>query len=614
MRRNRGSLTVVALGLALALGVSAGAQDAADRVVLADFEGGANALKRVKTKSGSAELVPASPGESGHAVRWTVSATTALPPHLHLFLTGAPDLSKTRFVQFRIRLDGTRAGPLYLRVESGQEDFVEARIRGVTPEWRTMAFDIDAMQPHGTLNPAAVSVVAFVVQGSTGGSYVIDDIELVAAMPAQAAGRPAPAADAKGKPVRRIVTDFEAEESIELVDPLHATIQRVPAGSNEKGFVLASTAEARGTQSNLRLFGVPSDVREYGTIRFRVRASKAVKEPLVVRLETGVDDYAEAKVPGVPTQWKTVALRLPEMVEFQEFDPRRVQALSFTFFEASDAIVQFDDVEFETSAGGWRSSEPELLSRVFGDARAKKVTKSETPHFVVYADGVAVEDKFTRTLEEEYEFVKKTLSLREVDERLPVYIHQNSALYSDFLVRFAGSPRAVAAESVSRGCPRYFATFFQSPDSPAILHGLCASLFQRASGVFGGSWFQEGVASYVEHAWQHESAAELFAPNLRSGQFVHLAEFLRIPKLIAERDAKGGAGASKNLYLQAGAFHEFLARGPLADKAPTLIASLARSRSTPEEAVARVAAVLGGSIDALEKSWVAWGSDPPKAK
>jgi hypothetical protein len=130
----------------------------------------------------------------------------------------------------------------------------------------------------------------------------------------------------------------------------------------------------------------------------------------------------------------------------------------------------------------------------------------------------------------------------------------------------------------------------------------------------GGSWFQEGVAVYVEHHFRHESAASSFAANLRSGQFVHLADFMKIPKLIAEHDAKGGPRTPERLYLQAGAFFEFLVRGPMSDKAPTLIATLARSRATADEAPARVAAVLGSSLEDVEKAWGAWGSEPPKEK
>ena len=598
----------VAVGLALwaAFTIGAAAADDAPPLVLADFEG-AKAANSVKAGRGTAEIV--ADGASGHALHWVVEPAEQQAPHVHIRVPSGPDLAKYSYVQFRIRRDGKRAGPMHFRIENDPERYLGSRVRGVTEEWQTMAIDLDGMEMKGSLDAPTARILAFVINGSTGGSYLIDDIALVAAAPD---ARPA---DAKGGAGRRLVADFEAEESIEFVDPMQAKVERVAAGKGEKGSVLAITPDPGAATSSAELFGGPADIRGYGKLRFRVRATKPVKPTMHVRFETTVDDNLGAKVTGISTQWKTVELKIPEMVEFQAFDPRHVQSIGFMFFEAPNAVVQIDDVELEESPNGWRGTEAELLARAFGDARAKKATKEETAHFLVYSDSAAVQGGFPAALEEHYAFVMKALALKEVDEKLPVYVFQNSTLYTDFCVRFLGTTKTSAEESHGKAGARYFATYYQSSDAATVVHELTHSLFQRSSGVWGGSWFQEGVAVYVEHLFKKESAAELFAPALRAGQFVHLVDFMKMTRLAAEHDVKGGADTSARLYLQAGAFHEFLRRGPMADKAPAFFAALSRARSaSQDESPARVAALLGRSIDEIEKDWVAWGSDPPKEK
>jgi len=255
-----------------------------------------------------------------------------------------------------------------------------------------------------------------------------------------------------------------------------------------------------------------------------------------------------------------------------------------------------------------------MLAKVFGDSRAKKVAKIPTKHFEVFTDSAAAQGKFPKALETAYEFSKKTLGLPEMDETLPIYIFQNPTLYVDFCVRFAHWTKEEAELTAGHGSGRYFTTYYQSPDAPVVAHELTHSLFHRTRGAMGGSWFQEGVAVYVEHEWQHQSAAEIFSANLRSGQFVPLAEFMSLPRLVDSKDQKGGARTADRLYLQAGAFFEFLVRGPLADVARGAIPVLARTPKTDEEMPAFVAKLFGRPLEEIEKDWIAWGSSPPKAK
>jgi hypothetical protein len=104
----------------------------------------------------------------------------------------------------------------------------------------------------------------------------------------------------------------------------------------------------------------------------------------------------------------------------------------------------------------------------------------------------------------------------------------------------------------------------------------------------------------------------MFAPRLRSGQYMNLAEFVSTPRLISREDIRGGAGTSDSLYLQAGAFFEFLLRGPLAESRPEAIRELALlDEYEAHEKIAAVERILGASLDEIEKAWLDWGRDPP---
>jgi hypothetical protein len=201
-----------------------------------------------------------------------------------------------------------------------------------------------------------------------------------------------------------------------------------------------------------------------------------------------------------------------------------------------------------------------------------------------------------------------------MEERLPVYIFQNSALYFDFCVRFSGFTKEEAEKTGGHGSAAYFATFYQAPEAPVVVHELTHSIYARTSGVHGGSWFQEGVAMYVENAWQKRSIAETVAPLLRSGQFVHLKEFVALKVLFMENDVKGGPKTAARLYDQAGAFYEFLVRGPAAGYAGPALKALATTPCDDAQRPTLVARLFGRSIEALEQEWLAWGGNPPKRK
>ena len=85
---------------------------------------------------------------------------------------------------------------------------------------------------------------------------------------------------------------------------------------------------------------------------------------------------------------------------------------------------------------------------------------------------------------------------------------------------------------------------------------------------------------------------------------------LAIPVLISQNDASGGARTRESLYAQAGAFFEFLIRGPYADRVREALPAIAALDAKEPDLPGRVAALLGASLAEVEKAWLAWGADP----
>jgi hypothetical protein len=610
MRRSMGLLLLAAV---LASGSPAvRAEDPPPPLVVADFEDAAS-IQAVNAGNGTSEIVEAPDKAGGHVLKWGLDDGKGKLAFVELGLDTPPDLAKHRFLSFRIRLEGDRPGGLYVRLGNDNRSCLDYRVRGVGPQWKTFTVPLDSMDPMGKFDPAAVQRVEFIVFDGKAGTYLLDDVVLSPSAPAAAppAKSPAPAAGKKG---RLLVADFEAPESIDFVDDYRSSAARVPAGGKEKGNVLAWTMPAEAKTAYIELYAVPADVREMRTLRFRVRADKPVTETMYVRLETNGSVCLDGEVTGIGKDWKNVEIRLPDMDVMGSFDPRFVRDLAFVFFKPPPAVVQIDDIELEPGPGGWRASEAEVLVKAFGEGRAKKVVKIPTKHFEVFTDSAAAQGKFPKALEAIYDFAKDKLGMPEMEESLPIYIFQNSTLYYEFCVRYAKWPKERAEASAGHGSGRYFTTYYQSPDAAVVAHELTHSLFHRTRGAMGGSWLQEGVAVYLENLWLKQSAAEIFSANLRSGQFVHLDEFMKIPSLLDSHDPKGGPLTADRLYAQSGAFYEFLVRGPLAEQSKKAIPILAKVPKRDEEQGAFVAGVYGRSLEEIEKEWIAWGSNPPKAK
>lgn len=411
------------------------------------------------------------------------------------------------------------------------------------------------------------------------------------------------------------VADFEKRSDVAKVVAEGFSLERVPGDTKADGHLLRAVGEEDAEAYALHFDRVPRDVSGYETLAFRVRALVDGAPSLRVGFDDAKGHEMHAAISSPGEDWVYVHFLLADMCAAEAFNPKKVDRLSLIGDGAG--AFEFDDLRLLKGHGDWRTDGAVLL-RAFGEERVGKAKHVRTEHFDIYTDSNGAHRKFPKALEETYDFVLEALGVLEMESRLPVYIFQNKDLYTNFCVRFAGWTPQAGKASAGHACSRYFATYYQAPNSPVVTHELTHAIFHRTVGTGGGSWFQEGVAVYVEELSQGKSAAKLFAPKVRSSGYAPLAEFVTIQRLIASSDSRGGAFTSGSLYAQAGALFEFFLHGPLLagdgtvgrQGLPPQIVAIARSPSRGR--IDKVEELLGCSLAELEEAWQAWGSRPPK--
>jgi hypothetical protein len=178
----------------------------------------------------------------------------------------------------------------------------------------------------------------------------------------------------------------------------------------------------------------------------------------------------------------------------------------------------------------------------------------QSEHYIVFTNGPTLTvRRFAKSLEELYEYVGKHFPMEDVDHLLEAYIFLDESEYVDFCVEIIGWTRERARRSAGHACAKYYVTHYQSPKSEAVMHEATHQLVaanMKISGV--GSWFQEGMAVWVEKTILGDKPAATMRTDLRNGDFYHLRDFVQIQTLL---DDKNGHG-SRN-YDHSGALIDF---------------------------------------------------------
>lgn len=234
-----------------------------------------------------------------------------------------------------------------------------------------------------------------------------------------------------------------------------------------------------------------------------------------------------------------------------------------------------------------------------------------TDHYVILTNSSGGK-QFAKKMEECYAKIRSVYPFQDAPGQrlMPVFLFQMPDEYYDFFVKAFDAPLEQARKSKGVAWRDFYATSYEAPNDPVHIHEATHQIFANRLHLWGGgSWFQEGVAEYIETSENERNEA---ARLVREGQHMPLAEFMQIESLLfspkdEEADPRGGNRASDH-YKQAALIIEFVRESKFG-KAKFLewlhaIGNVKRNDVEAIEAATR--AVYGVDLAGFEKEFVAY--------
>jgi len=260
----------------------------------------------------------------------------------------------------------------------------------------------------------------------------------------------------------------------------------------------------------------------------------------------------------------------------------------------------------------WRWTDAEARARWVEfapeDAAGKMEKPLRTEHFIILTNSGGGK-LFGEKMEEGYDTIQQLFPFPEVPGRklMPVFLFRTPDQYYAYYAKIAGTTLEKAKRSGGHAWRDYYATWYEAPKDPVHIHETTHQIFaNRLVLEGGGSWFQEGVAEYVEtRPNERGNAARL----VKKERHTRLVEFVAIESLLmsAEEDIKGGDEAGDH-YKQAALLIEFLRESKFGAKGfPAFLDSVGRARANDVAAIERdVKQVYGVDLDGLDHEWQEW--------
>lgn len=257
-------------------------------------------------------------------------------------------------------------------------------------------------------------------------------------------------------------------------------------------------------------------------------------------------------------------------------------------------------------------TEEEVRARWERDVPDAEKTELEdvirTAHYIVFTSSSGGK-LFAKKMEECYEKIQAIFPFDEVPGRklMPVFLFRTPDEYFAFYAKLTGKSLEDARKSKGHAWRDYYATWYEAPNDPVHVHEATHQIFAnrlRLSG--GGSWFQEGVAEYVETRDNDRNAV---AREIAKGRGTPLRELMQLKSLLysSEDDAKGGSKASDH-YTEAALLIEFLRESKFGKERfmdfVHEVGAVPRSDLSAIEAVLQ--SVYGVTIDELNERFVAY--------
>ena len=236
------------------------------------------------------------------------------------------------------------------------------------------------------------------------------------------------------------------------------------------------------------------------------------------------------------------------------------------FFEngiSYDGPTRDPDWTLDEIKARWLRDAPEDLHDDFLRNLAKKawVKKSviRTKNYLIMTNASGGK-LFAKKMDENLKEIAKVFPFTDVKGRrlMPVFLFRTPEEYYGYYVKVTGASLDSARRSKGFATRDFYATWYEAPKDPVHIHEQVHQIFSnRLLLGGGGSWFQEGVAEYVETS---ENDRNVAARQVKAGKHMPLAEFFEIRSLLwsTDKDRTQGGSAAGDLYKQAALFIEFL--------------------------------------------------------
>ena len=243
--------------------------------------------------------------------------------------------------------------------------------------------------------------------------------------------------------------------------------------------------------------------------------------------------------------------------------------------------------------------EPELARQWLG-----KFQTVQSTHYLLFTNGPQNTcKKFAASLEKLYEFVKREFPFVDTDHKLECFVFKTKEDYVTFCVSIAGWSEEQAFKTAGHANARYYATYYQSPTADTVMHEATHQVVGACLHIGGvGSWFQEGMAVYIERKIGNTDPAVGVKNDLRSGNYLPLEKFCDLESLLFA--AKPGEEGRN--YQHAGALIDFLANtrlAPVAGRFGDFLAGAKECKRSLDGTKALVKTVYGLTLPELEELW-----------
>lgn len=203
----------------------------------------------------------------------------------------------------------------------------------------------------------------------------------------------------------------------------------------------------------------------------------------------------------------------------------------------------------------WNSDAPD---KVLEDSKLQVV---RTKYYLIMTNvGKGTARGFGKKIDEAYEKIRKVFPFEDVEGQtlLPIFYFVTNDQYFEWCVKNLKWSKSKAQQSGGVATDDVYATYHQATNAPVHIHEATHQVFKNRLHLGGGgSWFQEGVARYMDAI---PSRLSQFKGIAKRRKFTPFAEFFTLRSLLFSADAnniKGGNEAGDS-YAQAATIIEFV--------------------------------------------------------